>query len=214
MGTSSIHGTARVLIFEEDNLLKDLVLVSPLYLDRIKERTRPLDFKREKSNVKVLDKEKSDVEKNKEEKKKDETVPNGIEEKDEEPSKKKTDKSVRISGLFILMFNWGLRKYMYNEFADINQWFYCYKLDTCDSKIQIDGLFILMFNRGVKEVHVQEICWHQSMILLLWIRYTCDSKISDWYQKYSCNVVMSILFQRVKLICKLNCSDILSAIMS
>jgi hypothetical protein len=100
MGTSSIHGTARVLIFEEDNLLKDLVLISPLYLNRIKERNRPLDFKREKSTVKVLNKEKSDVEK-----KKDETVPNGIEEKEEEPSKKKTDKSVRISGLFILMFN-------------------------------------------------------------------------------------------------------------
>lgn len=110
MGTSSIHGTARVLIFEEDNLLKDLVLISPLYLDRIKERTRPLDFKREKSTVKVLNKEKSNVEK-----KKDETVPNGIEEKEEEPSKKKTDKSVRISGLFILMFNWGLRKYMYKD---------------------------------------------------------------------------------------------------
>jgi hypothetical protein len=30
MGTSSIHGTARVLIFEEDNLLKDLVLISPI----------------------------------------------------------------------------------------------------------------------------------------------------------------------------------------
>jgi hypothetical protein len=110
MGTSSIHGTARVLIFEEDNLLKDLVLISPLYLDRIKERTRPLDFKRERSTVKVLNKEKSDVEK-----KKDETVPNEIEEKEEEPSKKKTDKSVRISGLFILMFNWGLRKYMYKD---------------------------------------------------------------------------------------------------
>ena len=110
MGTSSIHGTARVLIFEEDNLLKDLVLISPLYLNRIKERNRPLDFKREKSTVKVLNKEKSDVEK-----KKDETVPNGIEEKEEEPSKKKTDKSVRISGLFILMFNWGLRKYMYKD---------------------------------------------------------------------------------------------------
>jgi hypothetical protein len=110
MGTSSIHGTARVLIFEEDNLLKDLVLISPLYLDRIKERTRPLDFKREKSTVKVLNKEKSDVEK-----KKNETVPNEIEEKEEEPSKKKTDKSVRISGLFILMFNWGLRKYMYKD---------------------------------------------------------------------------------------------------
>jgi hypothetical protein len=110
MGTSSIHGTARVLIFEEDNLLKDLVLISPLYLDRIKERTRPLDFKREKSTVKVLNKEKSDVEK-----KKNETVPNEIEEREEEPSKKKTDKSVRISGLFILMFNWGLRKYMYKD---------------------------------------------------------------------------------------------------
>jgi hypothetical protein len=110
MGTSSIHGTARVLIFEEDNLLKDLVLISPLYLDRIKERTRPLDFKREKSTVKVLNKEKSDVEK-----KKNETVPNEMEEKEEEPSKKKTDKSVRISGLFILMFNWGLRKYMYKD---------------------------------------------------------------------------------------------------
>jgi hypothetical protein len=110
MGTSSIHGTARVLIFEEDNLLKDLVLISPLYLDRIKERTRPLDFKREKSTVKVLNKEKSDVEK-----KKNETVPNEIEEKEEEPSKKKTDKSVRISGLFILIFNWGLRKYMYKD---------------------------------------------------------------------------------------------------
>jgi hypothetical protein len=110
MGTSSIHGTARVLIFEEDNLLKDLVLISPLYLDRIKERTRPLDFKREKSTVKVLNKEKSDVEK-----KKNETVPNEIEEKEEEPTKKKTDKSVRISGLFILMFNWGLRKYMYKD---------------------------------------------------------------------------------------------------
>jgi hypothetical protein len=110
MGTSSIHGTARVLIFEEDNLLKDLVLISPLYLDRIKERTRPLDFKREKSTVKVLNKEKSDVEK-----KKNETVPNEIEEKEEEPSKKKTDKSVRISGLFILMFNWGLGKYMYKD---------------------------------------------------------------------------------------------------
>ena len=110
MGTSSIHGTARVLIFEEDNLLKDLVLISPLYLDRIKERTRPLDFKRERSTVKVLNKEKSDVEK-----KKNETVPNEIEEKEEEPSKKKTDKSVRISGLFILMFNWGLRKYMYKD---------------------------------------------------------------------------------------------------
>lgn len=107
MGTSSIHGTARVLIFEEDNLLKDLVLVSPLYLDRIKERTRPLDFKREKSTVKVLDKEKSDVEK-----KKDEKVTNGIEEKDEgqEPTKKKSDKSVRISGLCILMFNWGVKE--------------------------------------------------------------------------------------------------------
>ena len=110
MGTSSIHGTARVLIFEEDNLLKDLVLISPLYLDRIKERTRPLDFKREKSTVKVLNKEKSDVEK-----KKNETVPNEIEEREEEPSKKKSDKSVRISGLFILMFNWGLRKYMYKD---------------------------------------------------------------------------------------------------
>lgn len=107
MGTSSIHGTARVLIFEEDNLLKDLVLVSPLYLDRIKERTRPLDFKREKSTVKVLDKEKSDVEK-----KKDEKVTDGIEEKDEgqEPTKKKSDKSVRISGLCILMFILGVKE--------------------------------------------------------------------------------------------------------
>ena len=120
MGTSSIHGTARVLIFEEDNLLKDLILVSPF--NRIKERTHALDFKREKSTVKVLDKEKSDVEKNKEENKKDETVPYGIEENDE-PSKKKTDKSVRIHGLFILMFNLGLKKYMYKEFADIIQLF-------------------------------------------------------------------------------------------
>ncbi|VDI51387.1 Hypothetical predicted protein [Mytilus galloprovincialis] len=98
IGTASIHGTSRVLIFEEDKLLKDLS-VAYRFLSLEKQGGKDgQSVQKEKSFViknSGLKKEKSDVEKKGEEKNTKKS-----EERNEErqtPRKKKSDKTVKIA---------------------------------------------------------------------------------------------------------------------